>query len=430
MSRIKNWIRLGIEYLFASGLGQILGLLSGLLYVRYMSVEQYALYGLCLTALTFTHLASDLGLTGSINYFWRKSRQNSIAFSAYFKEVLILRKLLFIGVVIIAICALYFTGRQKNFSNFELLLSSLLLAITAWFTIQTTLHIQILRLLSRYNRVYFAELSGQFIRFIFAVCLTVGLASSAVFGLLGGACGVILTLFFIMRSFKPGDMQFDAPDPDNPRQELSKYILPIMPSILILSFQDTIIFMMAAYMGSKLVMAEVFALGRIMVFFGVINMFLVSVMIPRLSGISDNKKFNRASIYIRLLFLLIGLCLIAICWRFPDFVLLLLGEKYAHLQNPLLIVSCTGTLMLLNNSTSLINRTRGWVRLDMVMALIQFSALLLILYFFDFSQTYNVMLAMMILTLVSFLTYSVINTIGFMKPQLVSISPSKEADKV
>src|SRR5262245_40654813 len=71
-----RWSRLSIEFVLSQAFGQSVGLISGLIYVRLMPIDQYALYAMGLTSLSFISTGSDLGLTSSLNYFWRESSRD------------------------------------------------------------------------------------------------------------------------------------------------------------------------------------------------------------------------------------------------------------------------------------------------------------------------------------------------------------------
>src|SRR6516162_2739632 len=71
-----RWSRLSIEFALSQALGQSAGVIAGLIYVRSMPVDQYALYAMGLTSLAFILTGSDLGLTSSLNYFWRESSRD------------------------------------------------------------------------------------------------------------------------------------------------------------------------------------------------------------------------------------------------------------------------------------------------------------------------------------------------------------------
>src|SRR5215469_2359641 len=71
-----RWSRLSVEFGLSQALGQSAALISGLIYVRLMPVDEYALYAMSLTSLAFISTGSDLGLTSSLNYFWRESSRD------------------------------------------------------------------------------------------------------------------------------------------------------------------------------------------------------------------------------------------------------------------------------------------------------------------------------------------------------------------
>ena len=73
--KIGRWLVVLGEFAISQGLGQAAGMLVGLIYVRMMPTDQYAVYALCMATLAMVSVGSDLGLTGSLSYFWRQSLQ-------------------------------------------------------------------------------------------------------------------------------------------------------------------------------------------------------------------------------------------------------------------------------------------------------------------------------------------------------------------
>src|SRR4051812_27566803 len=76
-NRVARWARLFLEFSLNQGLAQAAGMISGLIYVRVMLVDQYALYAVGLSALAFLSVGSDLGLTGALGYYWREAKLQS-----------------------------------------------------------------------------------------------------------------------------------------------------------------------------------------------------------------------------------------------------------------------------------------------------------------------------------------------------------------
>src|SRR5689334_19448385 len=91
-----QWSRLSVEFGVSQAVGQSAGLISGLIYVRLMPVDQYALYAMGLTSLTFISMGSDPGLTGSLNYFWRESSRDRCGIEPIIAAVQRLRWVFFV----------------------------------------------------------------------------------------------------------------------------------------------------------------------------------------------------------------------------------------------------------------------------------------------------------------------------------------------
>jgi hypothetical protein len=66
---IARWTRLSLEFAVNQGIAQSAGMIAGLIYVRLMPVDEYALYAMGLSSLTFISVGSDLGLGWSLGYF-------------------------------------------------------------------------------------------------------------------------------------------------------------------------------------------------------------------------------------------------------------------------------------------------------------------------------------------------------------------------
>ena len=73
-----QWSRLSVEFGLSQALGQSAALISGLIYVRLMPVDQYAVYAISLTSLAFISTGSDLGLTSSLNYFGARAAEINV----------------------------------------------------------------------------------------------------------------------------------------------------------------------------------------------------------------------------------------------------------------------------------------------------------------------------------------------------------------
>ena len=129
-ARTMRWVRLLATFSGMSLAGQVAGMLAGLIYVRYMPVGDYASYALCLTSLSFLSLATDLGLTGSLTYFWRECRRRGNAFAPVLAEVRRLRLYLLLPCAVAVLVGLPWLLSESGYGTIEvMLLSGLVIAL-------------------------------------------------------------------------------------------------------------------------------------------------------------------------------------------------------------------------------------------------------------------------------------------------------------
>ena len=98
--RIARWSVLTLEFAVSAGIAQAAGMISGLIYVRLMPVDQYALYAMALTSLAVVSMGSDMGLMGSLGYSWRQSAGNAKVIGS---KIAAVRRLRFVFLAI-AVC--------------------------------------------------------------------------------------------------------------------------------------------------------------------------------------------------------------------------------------------------------------------------------------------------------------------------------------
>ena len=416
-----RWAKLILDYLFGSGIGQILGLLGGLLYVRSMVPSEYALYGLCLTTLSSVALLSDLGLTGSVTYFWRYAKEQNEKFYSYLKVIRYVRRCVLLGALLCSLVALLVVGEGQGVERGILIAAWAVLSITSAASISVSVDLQVLRMLGEFRKTYLVEFAGQAIRFGFALIFFLGFASSALFALVGGAVGAWFSWLVADKNFPGSQSLPDGIESTEPGKKVFKYIVPVAPTVAVYALQDTAILWLAALFASQNSVAEVFALGRIAAVLGIVNSFVILVLIPKIINIKTERKFLFASVGARVFLGVLGGIGVLVCWLEPSFPLLLLGPTYAKLESEVFIVVLTGAFTLVNTATVLINRAKGWVRLDPVVALFQVFGVVIIVTAGDLSNTAGVVAVMSAAVFLSLVLNTLVNVLGELFPRSVKI---------
>ena len=129
---MRDGSRLSLEFALNQGIAQAAGMISGLIYVRLMSVEQYALYAVGLSALTFLSIGSDLGLTSALSYFWRQGITGGSAFEPRVAAVLRLRSVFLVLASVVCGVLLLKTAATQNLPMTIVFACFGLVLATAW----------------------------------------------------------------------------------------------------------------------------------------------------------------------------------------------------------------------------------------------------------------------------------------------------------
>ncbi|MEZ5899129.1 MAG: hypothetical protein R3D51_06500 [Hyphomicrobiaceae bacterium] len=413
------------DFALAKGFGQAAGLLSGLIYVRAMPVEQYALFGLCMTAISMMSVGSDLGITGSLSYFWRRGLQEKTNFDTKLALVRRIRDILFVLAGIAgAFMLLSSAPKAGHVFTVVSLCFGLALAQT-WLQMNVSVSSHVLLLEGRQRTSYIAEASGSAVRLVAALLMLVSGATSAVFALIGGLLGASATAAYIKRNERSYWTQ-ERPSPQD-SADLRRYFISVLPSVLVFTFRDPLVMWLTATRAGTVAVADVFALSRISLIFAIIGNFATIVVVPRLATITDDRTFAKS--LAGALTIQAGICamLFAVTLAAPQLILLLIGSKYAHLTAEVVILAATASASVLTSFLVLCARLRGWVGLDPPLAVLQLGITLAACFNWPFQSTADVLYLNLLLAAVGLGLSVLVMLIGWRVPHLVEGRGRREA---
>lgn len=420
--RAVRALTLVAEFGLAHGFSQTAGMLAGFIYVRYMSVEQYALYALCLTTLGLISVASDFGLNGSLNYFWRISIQGGSPFGPKLTAVRRLRSVLVAGALGVGGFVLFTSLGSRNTPLPTSVFCFALLAITAILTAQIGIELQTMRLEGRQRMSYLCESAGAGARFVGALSMIATGIGTAWYGLAGGMVGAILTTAAIDRVRSTMSCESHAVSSSDWR-DIRGYILPLVPSVAVFTVQEPLVYWFAATHTGSTAVAQVFALSRIGAIWATIGMFTYVVLLPRLSRIAEDGRFMRlTALSFVAMALLAGSGLLAASLA-PGLLLLLIGSNYENLQAELMITMAMSSCSILTSFLVLTARVQGWVKFDPILAIWQLGAIISLCAMCDFESTRSVLQLNLAIAVSSLLCASFVFACGAMRPQLVAVRP-------
>jgi O-antigen/teichoic acid export membrane protein len=383
---LRTWAGILSAYFTAQTLTQVAGLAAGLLLVRFMPVQQFALYTLATSVVSFFTFASDLGSTSSLLYFFQRAAKTGEDFQPYLAAVLSLRRWAFLLGAAGILLAFPRFAAAKGFALGDVAAVTAALLLCVWFQIASAVRVLALRLAGGYGRSYRAEVAGGAVRLVTALLMVGASLLRAWLGMLGSALGAATTA--TLAGFAPSARRQPSPSPQLGaaassavatdlglyRRQVLRYILPSLPSALYFSVQGPLVVWLAATFGGSRNIAQVGALGRLGLIVGMFSGLTGVVLLPRLARIVDDRLYWRRYLQYGGLLLACALALLAIALLVPGALLLVLGRQYAGLNRELVLVIAAAGLTLLGGYVLGVNFARSWNRWESLALLLLMAA--------------------------------------------------------
>jgi hypothetical protein len=173
--------------------------------------------------------------------------------------------------------------------------------------------------------------------------------------------------------------------------------------------------------GGKAPVAETFAVGRIAAIYALFGSFIIAVVAPRLAGIRDDAHFVRMAVYFLVCVVVLCAAMIIFAYLVPSVLLLLIGERYAHLHREVVLSVAGASFGLLTSFLVIANRLRGWVRLEPAVAMCQVIAIMVLAPQWSFQDSSSVLSLMVTLSGVSLLCFFMTSVVGVLVPSFVKL---------
>jgi O-antigen/teichoic acid export membrane protein len=415
-----RWSRLSVEFGLSQALGQSAALISGLIYVRLMPVDQYALYAMSLTSLAFISTGSDLGLTSSLNYFWREGSRGGCGIKPIIAAVQRLRWALLVLASFVSGALLLKATREQNLSMISVLACFGLVVAIVSARLPPTLDIQLMRLEGMQRESYYCEAAGSITRLLVAVAMIITGITTALFGLAGGLLGS-LSMLAAVRGFAGTPRSKSQTVESETWRKLLGYMMPTVFTTLVYMVQLPLVLWLALTFGGKALLAETFAVGRIGAIYGLMGVFVGAVIAPRLARISDDARFARMVGLFLLALVLLSTGAIMIAYLAPSALLLLIGPKYAHLDREVVLSIAASSFELLTAFLAMANRLRGWVRLESVTAVCQAVVIFILASQWSFHDSASAWGLIVVLSGFTFLWTGITSVVGLLAPATVKV---------
>jgi O-antigen/teichoic acid export membrane protein len=339
---------------------QGLGFASGILIIRLLTVEDYAVYTLANTMLGTLSLLADGGISNGVmaeaGKVWRDPQRLGSVLNAGID----LRRKFALFAMLLAGPPLFFLLSLHGVGALECTLIGLAMVPTLYSSLTASILQVPLKLSQRVVPLQVIQVCANTLR------LALSVASLVVFPLAWlaiAAAGV--SQVWANRRLEREAAKFAAPGaPDSPenKREILRVVSRMFPSALYYCVSAQISLWLISVFGSTDAVAQVGALGRVAMLFGLLTTMISILVVPRFARLESEPSVLRS----RYLIIVgsvtgFGLGVVALAALLPDLFLMILGGQYQGLRTEMVLTVGSAVAGVVAGASFSMNAARGLV---------------------------------------------------------------------
>jgi len=355
---------------------QAVALGTGLLFIHYLSIEEFAIYTMATSVLLTFVFATDMGSSSALMHFFHQSQLSKEPYAHMANAVLSLRRWMFLAGAPVAATVMAAWLRSNHLSTPIIALACVLVVATVWVQVQGTTRIVVLRLEGDYARSYRAEVWAALTRLGAAAALIAMGLTTATWALATALVSAV-TLAWVAHA---GRMPRAVTSARAEQRKVLRYLAPSLPSAVYFAVQGQLVIWCAAWFGGLTLVANIGALGRLGLIVGAFGGLSHVVFLPRLMQITDERLFVRRLLQFGAVLTALAGALFAASVVAPFAFLWLLGETYDSLSRELPLIVLASGLTLVAGYLGAVALARSWNRLQpaALLILVALQAVLLV----------------------------------------------------
>lgn len=352
-------MRLLARFISLELLIQGVNFIASILLVRFLSIPQYAFYTLANAMQSNLNIMADNGIGSGITAIGGRVYHDRYRFGQLINTALGLRRVLgIVAALVITPVLLYLLWRNDAPIPFSLLLAgAMLLGFFFHLSVGVLMPVPLIHL--RVNPVQNLNFWSAIVRLalLLIAYLTV---LNAVTAILAASLSFALQNV-VLKRWAPRYIDTEAPPNAEDRREITAIIKRQAPNSLYYCVQGQIAVWLISIFGSTQSIAEIGALGRLAMVFGIASSILGHIVYPRFVRVQEPQVLWRRYWQILGIYTLFGASLVTVVGVFPREVLWLLGKQYAHLESEVLLMVLSSVLNAMVTTMYGLNASRAWI---------------------------------------------------------------------
>lgn len=359
-SKLFEWGKLITMTGAAQIIVQLAGLISGIIIIRFLPINEYGLYTLVNTMLGTMVIIADGGISTGVMAEGGKVWEDRKKLGVVISTGLDLRKIFGITSLFIAIPPLLYLLLNHG-SSWVMAIFIILALIPAFFAGLSDILLEVApKLKQDIKALQKNQMQASIVR-LALTGITIFIFPLAFIAILAGGLPRIWANLHLKKiSATYADLT------QKPalivRKQILSFVKKILPGAIYYSISGQITIWLISIFGTTNSIAQIGALGRLTVVLSVVSTIFTSLIVPRFVKLPTIREllFKRY-IMIHILMFIISILIVFICWSFPTQILWVLGNNYSGLSKEFLFVVTASCINFIVGISFSMNSNRGWI---------------------------------------------------------------------
>ncbi len=369
---------------------QIIGFLSGILLVRWMSQPEYAYFTIANSMQATINLLADIGISVGLVSIGGRVWQDRHRFGELIVTGLHVRRKLGAAAILIVTPIMCSMLLKNGAPIFYTALLAVIVVAGLLFQFSVGVLSVVPRLRSDVTRIQIIDFTGAVVRLVLFVALAFWMLNAGV--AVAVASAVFLLQYVMLHRYVNAVVDLSAHENPQDRQEMVRLTKHLAANAVFYCFQGQItVFLISFFARQVSSVAEVGALGRLAMIFAVMSNLLTNVFVPEFARCQNPRKLHWLFAAIVGGVALFSLAVVASASIFPNQFLFVLGNKYAHLDRELLLMVSGSVIAALTGTFWALNASKAWIHGAWLYIPLTLGTQLALIPFTDFSSVAGVL---------------------------------------
>jgi hypothetical protein len=361
-AKFRKWAFRVIEFGLFQGMVQVLTAVAGLLILRTLSKQEYALFAVTNSMQTACNLLANLGITMGLASIGGRVYQDPHRFGQLLNTARGLRHRFALVSFPFCLPVAAWMLLRNGAGPWVTIALCLAIVLTVVPVLESSIWQASPLMHGEYRRIQKLDLGSAGLRFSL-----IGMLALTRMNVILAACVAAVsnwTQTIFLKRWAREKIDTTAPRNAEDRRDMLRLSMKSLPNTLFFCFQGQVTLFILTLFGSTTGIADLTALGRVAALFGVFSVVIANVLGPRFTCCQDARRLPRLYLVLVGGSVLVVLPVLGFAWLLPGPFLWMLGAKYAALGDECIWVVAATCIAQIGVVMWNLNFGKAWIRVQ------------------------------------------------------------------